>query len=246
MEMSLSTSTIWKTAPKATEPTIRTLRAALTSTELSSIHRLALSTNVSSCGSSTSGRRRDWVQRWVRGFSGEGHMAGSLSCRVAVAARSVRAREGGRAPACCPGRSHRRMTRASGAYRLVDRPSAPRRRGASRRVVARPSRRMPGWGAARTRRERRGWIAREASGRPARWRKHSARKRRAWHSRPKSLSRRARPRPSVSWIAALQQKICWKRVARGPLARNSEPSDWLKNSNQAHQQRARRICHFQR
>ena len=87
------------------------------------------------------------------------------------------------------------MTRASGAYRLVDRPSAHRKRGASRRVVARPSRRMPGWGAARMRRERRGWIAREASGRPARWRKYSAWKRRAWHSRPKSLSRRARTSP---------------------------------------------------
>ena len=143
-------------------------------------------------------------------------------------------REGGRAPARCPRRSHLRMTRASGAYRLVDRPSAHRKRAASRRVVARPSRRMPGWGAARMRRERRGWIAREASGRPARWRKYSAWKRRAWHSRPKSLSRRARPRPSVSWIAALQLKICWKRGSGGPLARNSEPSDWLLIRTRAH------------
>ena len=186
----------------------------MTSTELSSIHRLALSTNVSPCGTSTSGRRRDWVQRWVRGFSGEGH-----GWVVIVSGGRGRAqpgwREGGRAPARCPRRSHLRMTRASGAYRLVDRPSAHRKRAASRRVVARPSRRMPGWGAARMRRERRGWIAREASGRPARWRKHSAWKRRAWHSRPKSLSRRARPRPSVSWIAALQLKICWKRGSGG-------------------------------
>ena len=179
VEMSLSTSTIWKMAPKATEPTIRTLRAALTSTELSSIHRLALSTNVSSCGSSTSGRRRDWVQRWVRGFSGEEAHGWVVIVSGGRGRAQPGAREGSRAPACCPRRSHRRMTRASGAHRPVDRPSAPRRRGASRRVVARPSRRLPGWGAARMRRDRRGWIAREAWGRPAHWRKRSAWKRRA-------------------------------------------------------------------